>query len=142
MRNPIHALINQVTCSMSPGEAKYETFRSDIFAATNTLMLVWGDLSEAVQLQWERVSANAVDPLMPPAARMWDAHATMTNNADIPLWENLPAHHRAAWEWVFSEQVGPSDIKPAKESEAMEQLRRIRGYSKCFTNAVLITTIK
>jgi hypothetical protein len=117
----------------TPGQLKYEAYHAHVLKETKHYLLVWDDLHPTVQWQWESVALNDHDPAVDPAARMWDAYAAVMNDPDIPMWPGLLPVHKASWTFLW--QCQGTNTPTLRESEAMEELRKIRGYDRTFTKA-------
>jgi hypothetical protein len=99
---------------------------------------LWEDLDERVRALWLKVSQNNHDPLMHPAARSWEAFAAISNDPSMPAWDGLSHTNKVQWERAFgmhSMRNGAFDATATKVDDPREELRRMRQYSKCFTNA-------
>lgn len=136
MTNDLSPLTKRITDDLTPGARQYEVFRATMLRETHMLMLVWEDLHPTMQAQWEQVAKNMIDEKMTKAARIWDAFVAITNDSEMPSWEGLSLTRRVAWMYAFNLQDGPKDwTEEGSMADTMEQLRRMRQYSKCFTNA-------
>jgi hypothetical protein len=99
---------------------------------------LWEDVDERVRALWLKVSQNNHDPLMHPAARSWEAFAAISNDPSMPAWDGLSHTNKVQWERAFMMHIshnGAFDATAYKVDDPREELRRMRQYSKCFTNA-------
>lgn len=93
-------------------------------------------LNPAIQSQWATHETNGADKEKSIGQKLFEFHAATTGDPWMPGWATLPYSHRLPWEMMGEELPTLAPVASAvKPSEAHEELRKMRQYSKCFTNA-------
>lgn len=94
------------------------------------------DLDPTVKAQWATHAGNVTPGEKSIGQMLFEFHAATAGDPWMPGWTTLPPAQRLPWEMMGEElpalTPAPSALKP---SEAHEELRKMRQYSKCFTNA-------
>lgn len=121
--------------SFEPGQSAFEAAKA--FVDDDDEWPEWGHLHLAVQQHWAKVEKNFSDNLLEPIEASWDHYAAMALDSLMPTWDALDYSQRRMWQLAFTtHQYGHAPKMPAAtEGDAMEELRKMRSYSKCFTTA-------
>lgn len=117
-------------------EALYQQFLLNTYTTTPPDAKQFHELPLAVQEAWRKVVRNFNEPVEPYIAA-WDYYAASALDEMMPDWESLPWPEKRKWQmsFAFTANWQQPKLPVESESQALEELRQMRAYSKCFTTA-------
>lgn len=123
---------------LAPGQSQYLSFCEHCLKMEQAIMPKWDELPEGVRFMWAKVANNMNDQTLIDSDRAaWDYYCACALDPMMPDWDSMPPMERFKWSLAMRVHAihGEPTLPSNADKDPREELRKMRSYSKCFTNA-------